>query len=259
MSKTAGQSQKAGTPREHTRRETARKRNRKRSEQVALEIVQNIVRRGLSSGDKLPLETEMLSEYEVSRSSLREALRLLEVQGLITIRPGPGSGTEVGALDPANLANTLALYLLMARTDLHQLLDAWLMVEPLLARLAATSSDRERVDRLIRPFSSAATSHERELSAGLLFHDIIADLADNSLLALILGAIGFLVTEQVRLGAPGFELSEQTVIDHSRIADLILAGDGDGAAAAMRDHLVEVTKEIASKLPLSTQGFTIPR
>lgn len=235
----------------------ARKRNRKRSEQVAQEIVRRIVARGQQRGDKLPLESEMLVEYDVSRSSLREALRLLEVQGVINIRPGPGSGTEVGEISPANLAGTLSLYLMMARSNLGQLLDAWVMVEPLLATLAAQSEDRDRVNRMMGPFTSTAQHEDHELAAGLAFHDIIAELADNPLLSIILGAVGFLVTEQVRIGAPGFQLSDATIHHHAAIADLIVAGDADGANKAMHQHLLEVTLEIAARIPLSTDRIML--
>src|SRR5262245_26288531 len=71
----------------------------KTSEIVALEIVRDIVAQGLAAGDRLPLEAQMLVQYRVSRSSLREALRLLETQGLIAIRPGPGAGTVVGRVN----------------------------------------------------------------------------------------------------------------------------------------------------------------
>jgi len=71
----------------------AQRRTLKTSEIVALEIVRDIVSQRFKAGDRLPLESEMLAHYRVSRSSLREALRLLEVQGLIVIRPGPGAGT----------------------------------------------------------------------------------------------------------------------------------------------------------------------
>ena len=61
---------------------------------------------GLGSGDRLPLEAAMVEQYGVSRASLREALRLLEVQGLIRLKPGPGGGPVVGAVEAANLART---------------------------------------------------------------------------------------------------------------------------------------------------------
>lgn len=242
----------------------ARVRGRKRSEQVAHQIVTDIVREGKGRGAKLPLEAELLEQYGVSRSSLREALRLLEVQGLITIRPGPGSGTEVGAPEPGNLSGTLALYLMMARASLGQLFDAWRMVEPILAQLAADNSDRARVHALMAEFASnaaqdATMQDERALTSGLAFHDAVAELAENPVLALILGAVGFLVTEQVRINAPGFELSEATVHAHERIADAILAGDAAGASSEMRAHLDEVMAEIATAMPDQDRDILLQR
>lgn len=236
-------------------RSEPRRRAMKRAEHVAIQIVEDIVAQGLARGAKLPLESEMMTQYRVSRSSLREALRLLDVQGLITIRPGPGGGTEVGSIDPANLSGTLSLYLLMGRASLGDLLEAWIMVEPLLAQLAAQHADRERVERSMRPFASDASLQERALAAGLAFHDSVADLAQNQLLTLLLGAVGHLVTEQVRRGAPGFRLSDATVHAHADIADLILRGDADGASRAMREHLIQVRTEVETALPSAARPF----
>lgn len=226
-----------------------RPRPMKRAEQVALRIVQDIVTRSLRRGDPLPTEAEMLALHAVSRSSLREALRLLEVQGLVTIRPGPGSGTVVGGVEAGTLAGTLALYLMMGRVSLDQLLDAWEMVEPMLADMAARNPDRARVQALMAPFAGGARSADRALAAGLGFHDAVAELSGNLVLRLCLGAVGMLVTDQVRAGAPGFRLSDATVDAHEGIADALLAGDGPGAAAAMRAHLCQVRAELACVLP----------
>ena len=82
----------------------------KASESVARDIVDDIVVERLDEGDNLPAETAMLQQYGVSRETLREALRLLEVQGLISIRRGPGGGPIVGVVDPANLGRVSTLY-----------------------------------------------------------------------------------------------------------------------------------------------------
>jgi DNA-binding FadR family transcriptional regulator len=81
----------------------------KTSESVARDIVHDIVTRGLQTGDRLPPEASMVELYRVSRESLREGLRLLELQGMITIRTSAGGGPVVGRIEPANLGRMSAL------------------------------------------------------------------------------------------------------------------------------------------------------
>ena len=136
------------------------RRTLKTSEVVALEIVRDIVERGLKPGDRLPLESEMLVQYRVSRASLREALRLLETQGLITIRPGRGSGTLVGKATPSHLGRTMTLYFHMSDVTYDDLLNAWMLTEPMLAELAASNPNRARVRKALSPFvADSASSH----------------------------------------------------------------------------------------------------
>lgn len=229
----------------------ARTRVPKRSEQMALTLIRRVVEQGLREGDKLPHEADLLEEYGVSRSSLREALRLLEVQGMIRIRPGPGAGTEVGRVTAGNLAPTLALYLLMNRITLNQLLDAWSLVEPVLARQAAQNPDRHRVTNVMAEFVSHDCTCGRPMQEGLTFHDAVADLSGNPVLALVLGAVGELVTTQVMAALPNPEaaMSDETEAAHLRIAEAILAGDGPRAEAEMHQHMVEVSAEIRSWIP----------
>jgi GntR family transcriptional repressor for pyruvate dehydrogenase complex len=228
------------------------RRTLKTSEIVALEIVRDIVAQGLKPGDRLPLEAQMLVQYRVSRSSLREALRLLEVQGLIGIRPGPGSGTVVGRVLPGNLARTMTLYLHLAGSTYSQLLDAWLLTEPLLAELAAKNPDRARVKAAMAPFMEGVdTCHGkmREITTGLAFHDVVADLANNPVLTLILNAIGFITAEHILAAAQREELEDRIIEDHRLLAEAISAGKPALARKLMADHVQHVVDDFKAFWP----------
>ena len=94
----------------------------------------------------------MLEQYGVSRESLREGLRLLEVQGLISIRRGPGGGPIVGSVDPANLGRISTLYYHLAGATYAELFDAWEAAEIAIAELAARNPDRRAVRAAMAPY-----------------------------------------------------------------------------------------------------------
>ena len=127
-------------------------RQLKTSELVAVELVRDIQSAGLEVGDRLPDEASMLSEHGVSRESLREALRILEVQGLITIHRGPGGGPKVAGVDPAYLARTATLYFHLSGATYDEVFETWLTIEPAVAEKVAGLPDRARVRRALEPF-----------------------------------------------------------------------------------------------------------
>ena len=86
----------------------------------------------------------MLEKYQVGRASLREALRILEVQGIIAIRPGPGGGPMVAPFDSMNFARMTTLYLHLVGATYREVLEARIIMEPVMARLAAQRKDPER-------------------------------------------------------------------------------------------------------------------
>lgn len=230
----------------------AHRRTLKTSEVVALDIVRDIVSQKLKAGDRLPLEAEMLVHYSVSRSSLREALRLLEVQGLIAIRPGPGAGTVVGKVLPGNLARTVTLHLHMSGATYDSLLDTWMMTEPLLAEQAAKNPNRKRVREAMKPFLEGGENCHgpmRQVAAGLAFHDVVADLAGNQVLTLLLNVVGFIVAEQVLTSAPREALEDRIVDDHKALAEAIIAGKPLVARRLMEEHVRHVVEDFRAVWP----------
>ena len=226
------------------------RRQLKASENVALEILRDIVSAGKTAGDRLPLEAEMLVHYGVSRPSLREALRLLEFQGLIAIRPGPGSGTVVGKATPSNLAQMLVLYLHLANATYDELLSTWQMTEPLLARLAAGNPDRTAVAAAMAPFlgDEPAVIDEPVRSHALHFHDAVAELADNKVLALICHGVGAIADEHL-VEEGHVQVPPGLLDDHVAIAHAIQDGHADKAASLMADHMAHVVAAFRKRWP----------
>lgn len=233
-------------------RPVTRPRALKTSERIALEIVRDIVEQERKPGDRLPLESEMLAHYRVSRSSLREALRLLETQGLISIRPGAGAGTVVSEAEAHNLGRTMTLYFHLAGVTYDELLDAWKLTEPLIAELAARNADEDARRAALDPFladSSHATGQARAIPAGKNFHSAVAKLAGNRALELIGRAIGSIVSEHVLQMKSRVELEEFIIDDHSRLAHAILEGRAALARELMADHVARVDADFRSYWP----------
>ena len=121
-------------------------------EKVAMHIARDIVRQigngHFSSGDPLPSEAEMAVSYNVGRTSVREALRVLEVQGLITIKTGPGGGPTIKDPTSADVGRMLSMHFNVRACTFSELAQARLQLDPLLARLAAENVTQEAVERL---------------------------------------------------------------------------------------------------------------
>jgi len=210
-------------------------RSRKASERVALQIVQDIVANGLRTGDRLPLEAAMVEQYDVSRASLREALRILEVQGLIRLKPGPGGGPVVGRVEATHLARTATLYFHLGGSTYDQLLATQVLLEPLVARLAAEHPERREV---LTPYFGVpeldSEAAYREHTSG--FHYAVYRLAANGVLRLVTEAITVIVADHVVATMDPEELRPAILQEHAVLARAIAAGRGERAARLMGAH-----------------------
>jgi DNA-binding FadR family transcriptional regulator len=213
----------------------------KTAEAFARDLVRDILNRGLTTGDKLPSEAVMLEEFGLSRESLREGLRLLEVQGLITIRRGPGGGPIVGHLDPASLGRTSTLYYHLAGGTYAELLEAWVVTEVILAERAARNLDRDAVRDAMEPYLSMPDESEDGLTDFVLahthFHGVLASLAENRVLEMMLQTIGQIVTHHVLGHADPRHDRELIEADHLAIAKAVVAGSPQRAGKAMERHI----------------------
>ena len=131
-------------------------RSAKVSELLAREILTDIEQRELQPGAKLLAEAAMLKRYGVCRASLREALRILEVHGILKIKPGPGGGPLVAQVDSEDFGRTLSFYFKVKKATIGDLLEAREMLEPFMARMAAERISDERAQSLRRVLEDEA-------------------------------------------------------------------------------------------------------
>jgi GntR family transcriptional repressor for pyruvate dehydrogenase complex len=221
------------------------RRTPKRSELIAKDLASYIVDSDLQPGTPLPPEHEMIESLGVGRTTLREALRLLETRGVLTIRSGPGGGPVVRRPRPSDLSEALTLILQFEGAALIEVVEARHWLESAVARLAATQITPDEVEEL-RDINQAIADRPDDLDVVLgqnaEFHRRIGQICGNVVLRVFVETI-ISVGDGRAVGVSyGKKTVEGIVIAHERIIDALAAGDADAAGAAMSDHLTESQK-----------------
>lgn len=223
----------AGTPRRPVRRSD------KVSEAIARDIVRRIGAEELTPGTQLPPEAKMLEEYRVGRGSLREALRILEVHGLISIKPGPRGGPTVDQVHTENFGRMATLYFQMDGVTFADLVDARVIMEPTLAALAAQCRDPRLLGELGRFTSLSRTDDDEYADDVDEFHRLMAAMAGNPVMTLFGQSLTDILRD--RLSPPLFPKSRRTAVlnVHCAIAKAVTDGDTALAEQLMREHMTE--------------------
>jgi GntR family transcriptional repressor for pyruvate dehydrogenase complex len=226
------------------------KRGLKVGEAVAQDIVRKIGAEGLPPGTPLPSEAQMLEEYGVGRGSLREALRILEVHGLVLIKPGPRGGPIVAGVSPAAFGQMATLYFQASQMTFRELMEARLVMEPVMARLAAERRDPEKMALLTRVAEGTPLDDDAEyLSASGDFHRLVASMSGNRMLDLFSGALGQIFHE--RVSGLFFPKTRRAMVRdaHAEIARAIGDGDADAAERLMHEHMQQYANYVRRRQP----------
>jgi len=221
------------------------RRQRKTSERVARDLAGQIVEQNLAPGTRLPNERQMTESFGIGRTTLREALRLLETRGVITIKPGPRGGPVVRRPRPADLGEALTLMLEFERSTLDDIMHARAALEPACARLAAdriTAADVDVLQSTIDRTLADPHNHAVFMDATQGFHSHIAVVAGNAVLGVFTDTLKS-VTDGVLAGVRYTPNRRRAVaLAHQPIVDALQKGDADAAVAAMSQHLLEARR-----------------
>lgn len=209
---------------------------------VAKQIVEDVAARGNTVGDRLPPEHLMLEQYGVGRGTLRESLRYLELQGVLTLKPGPGGGPIVQQPDAGSLATTLSLLMQFENASFATIMEARAVMEPSIARLAAERMDEQALEDLrlnVEATRTTAADGATFTDHSERFHAIVARGSGNPLFGYLFDAmVGILAGATMGVEYPRRQ-RDHTCHIHEEIYAAIADRDPQAAHDLMARHITE--------------------
>ena len=199
----------------------------------------------LKPGDQLPPERVLAETFAVSRTSVREALRALEMSGFIEGRQG--GGTFVKARSADELVRPLASALLAGKRELADILEVREMIEPGLAAKAAARATAAQVAELEAILERQAEKVRRGESypeEDAAFHDLIAHAANNAIVLRLLGVVMDLLRDTRASYLQGSDRPARSLAGHRRILEAIRRRDGEAAYQATLEHISSIRERL---------------
>jgi GntR family transcriptional regulator, transcriptional repressor for pyruvate dehydrogenase complex len=227
-------------------------RSPKTAELVARTLRRMIVDGRLKDGDFLPREAELMAHFQVSRPTLREAVRVLESERLVEVRRGSRTGAKVRVPGPEIVARPAGLLLEVSGATLADVMTARIAIEPAAAKLLAedgTEDAHNQLQKLVADIPAAWEAGDlAQASANL--HRRLTELSGNATLGMIGGLLHEISerhTTTAFLGVHNIVPKAQytkLIRSYSRLVTLVLARNGPEAEAHWRRHMHNASKEL---------------
>jgi GntR family transcriptional repressor for pyruvate dehydrogenase complex len=224
-------------------------------ESVVSQIESLIVDRQLAPGVALPAERLLAERFGVSRTAIREAVKVLAQKGLVEVQQG--KGILVARPSHRSLSDSLQLLMRLDGVGLGELTETRLAIETAIVRLAALRSGpegcatlRDCADHMAR-FTGDA---ERWVEYDIAFHHTLAVMARNQLLIWIIGSIRYLLRESILQGFNAEGAVMRAMKYHEEIVEAVCRKDPEAAAAAMHKHLESVEHDFVNLGVIAPNG-----
>lgn len=193
-------------------------------------------------GDRLPSEKELSEQFGLSRTTIRDALRILESQGLVEIRVGAGGGTFVALPSDQPLGQVLTNMLRLRGITTAELVEARLAIEISIVNYAAERATPEDIQRMCQAVEQAraaqAAGQMRFTPYSIDFHVALAQAAKSRALLYTVNAFRTPFYETLDRLLPDEEMALRAIKDHQELLDAIAARNASRARAVMREHIL---------------------
>lgn len=214
---------------------------------VAEELKTWVVEQGLQPGDRLPSEADLIQRFGMSKGTIREAMRLLQAQGLVETKTGPGGGSFVGAVSRERANALLANYFYFREVTIDDIYAVRIALEPeLAAALAGTLSDAQiaELDAIMARYADPAQDAEEERRqhvASLEFHARLSDFGQNAILSFFIRFMAQILTDltvyKQLYTTPNLDLWRRGRAHQSELIAALRDGDAASARRIMRNHM----------------------
>ncbi len=226
-----------------------------RLSEVAMQHIKALVAsERMGPGDRLPTERELVEKLAISRSSVREALRMLEIMGIVEVKPGRGAFIK----DPGgDLAVPLASWITLNRATLLKYFEVRMVLEPGCAALAARNATADDIAQLKSRLAEFAASQACGdivgcIEADMGFHALIGSATGNNILRELIDNIGGMLLDSWKAALRDENRARQSVREHREICEAIAARDEAAARRFMERHLengLETLRKLRLKNP----------
>ena len=219
---------------------------------LAARVQEEIISGRYPDGSMLPTEKEMADQLQVSRPTVREALRILESAGLVTTRPGPRGGPRVRRPDVPTVTRSLTTLFQYERVSLADLLEASRAIEPACARVAALRATPDDIEALRTSVDAMRAGLENDAvfwTENANFHLALVSAGRNIVLHTLMTALRELIYQFTAGMHIALEKRMSTLEEHAAIMEAIAAHDPDAAARASHTHLVRSEERMQERWP----------
>lgn len=228
-------------------------RGKRLSEYAVTEIRKFILNNNIEEGSPLPSERELLAKLQISRGTLREALRILEISGVVKVRPGKGTFVSRFTDD---FGVPLPTWVSGNKDAIYKHFETRLILEPEIAALAARRATEEDIHRMEQNILFQKSLPEDQvvsiIRADIEFHCLLAEASKNETNSMLMNLLARISFHGWKAAMRVKGRNESAVEEHGRLVRMLAKRDEDGARTAMRKHMLESIRI------LKEQGLDLP-